>query len=109
MADIKIPKTEFIDISEREDRARKQIDIDLEILVKQKEKRGLSEPDRAEMARLEDLKAVRDAGAPVAYFDPLFATMRSMLAAAGSELRPLKLDHSDGELSVVPVGARKPS
>ena len=110
MADIKIPKTEFIDISEREKHARNQIDIDIESLKKRKDRRGLSEADRAEMARLKDLKAVRDAGAPVAYFDPLFATMRSKLADSGSELRPLKLDHTAGELSVaiVGVGAKPP-
>lgn len=98
MADIRIPKIKFIDISELEDRARQQLIIDIEKLEARKKKTGgLSASDHVELKRLQDL---RDATASPKYLDALFATTRAALADDESELRPITVDHDKGVMAV---------
>jgi hypothetical protein len=96
MADIRIPKIRFIDLSELEERARQQLTNDIGRIDKRKEKTGsLSAFDQAELARL---IALRDAAEPK-YLDPLFATTRAAFADNDSELRPITIDHQQGVLT----------
>jgi hypothetical protein len=97
MAENTIPTIKYIDIHEREIRAKEQLRIDIEKLESiKKKKKGepLSTPDQRELDRLLALlKAKAD------YLDPLFATTRYAFAAKDNELRPIQIEHKDGVLS----------
>ena len=97
MADIQIPRITFIDISEREVRARQQLIIDIEkIEARKKKTQSLSPGDHDELQRLKELREVDDPK----YLDPLFATTRSAFADEESELRAIDVTHDDGILAI---------
>jgi hypothetical protein len=102
-----ISKISFIDISDRETRARDQLKSDIAHLVERKNNRKtLSAADDAELKRLQDIQAANPKS-----FDPLLATTAAAFADPNSELRPLdvSINRTTGQLTVTPIGARPAS
>lgn len=94
-----LPQTQFIDIAELEDLARKQVAIDLDNLARRETKSGgLSEIDKAEKARLTLLS--NNLSSTGLKFDPLFATARYAFNRGDSGLQQIAIDHTNGVLKL---------
>jgi hypothetical protein len=103
MPEIQIPKIRFIDIAEREELARQQIQIDIDKLEGRKKKNGsLSVVDEEELRRLKGLNSAKEGQ----YLDPLFAATRAVFASEDAGLLPVLIGHdTGGQLEFDAVGS----
>ncbi len=95
-------KTRFVDIQNREEKARERLRQRLEQINRRVENgRVLSEPDIEELKRLKALAALKP-GRGI-YIDPLFVALRHALRSNDGNLTPVTVEHSNGQIGFTPA------